>query len=148
MAPGHDAIQALFSDILNGTVQGQADGPFLIRQNPFQGRRKDRDVVVIGLQAESLLAAADLIIQHHFDAFQAMVIFADKTDDLGGHRAVRIKASVFIAESQAVQFFFFNDRFNGFIFFMVHLAVEPDKGRILFQPVFDNIFGNPQIRCQ
>ena len=37
MTAGHDAVQALFGDVLDGTVQSQADGPFLVGQDPFQG---------------------------------------------------------------------------------------------------------------
>ena len=132
MTAGHNAIQAFFGDILDSTVQSQADGPLFIGQDPFQGGRKDRDIMVIGLQAESLFAAAYFIIQHHFDAFQAVVIFADKADDLSSHRTIRIETAVFIAECQAMQLFFLNDRFDGFIFFVIHLAVEPNEGCIFF----------------
>ena len=37
MTAGHDAVQALFGDVLDGTVQSQANGPFLVGQDPFQG---------------------------------------------------------------------------------------------------------------
>ena len=104
--------------------------------------------MVIGLQAESLFAAADFIVQHHFQAFQAVVIFTDKADDLGSHRTVRIETAVFIAESQAVQLVFLDERFDGFIFFVVHLSVEPDEGRIFFQAPFNFILRDAEIRRQ
>ena len=83
-APLHDAVQTFFRQELNRTVQRQPDGSFLVGQYLFQGRIKNRYVILIGHEPEGLHVAPYFFIQNHFDAVQALVVFPDEPDDLRG----------------------------------------------------------------